>query len=446
MLPLTSFCQKIDFSDENHIPDNRFLNVRVTAVDTLKADSMYNAIRPFLLEQYNLGFEKVKKCQDLILMRGKKVTTNEDLHFLQIAYDNAITYYPELRKFKTNKPINAFYAIPLYGFAVGAVANMGRDGQAHEKYDKNVKKGKVTEDVVKYLSCYNEYLKDSLKRIEESINSGWIGNIAPENLPRKKIIKQMNNPYYRGLWYNDADTLDMIERYQQTHGWEFLYTNKRKQERDSYPTKVEYYVYAAAPKYKVTYSENGINEVYNAAGQLIFVPRLTRNKTFEFKEIQRLVYLKDYRNNKYNIKSKSAHTQNYLYLFLERENGFEESVTETFGAALGTAFVGGLFGPFSSVSRKANMKGLKQVSKYTDNDGSNFIDQLRKDHDDEFGYIYSIKRLSNTSFQVLYLNSKSLLPSYCATITYRTGNKPFTCDYSAKFVKIPSNISEIIKK
>ena len=153
-----------------------------------------------------------------------------------------------------------------------------------------------------------------------------------------------------------------------------------------------------------------------------------------------------YRNNKYNIRSKSTHTQNYLHLFLERENGFEKSAVEAFGTALGTAFVGGLFGPFSSVTRKANRKGIEEVSKYTDKDGSNYIDQLRKDHENEFGYIYMIKRMSNTSFQVLYLNSRTLKPSYCAIITYKTGSTPFTCDYSAKLIQLPVNIPELVKK
>ena len=45
----------------------------------------------------------------------------------------------------------------------------------------------------------------------------------------------MDNPYYRGLWYNNADTLDMVERYQQIHGWEFLYTGNRTYREDSYP-------------------------------------------------------------------------------------------------------------------------------------------------------------------------------------------------------------------
>jgi hypothetical protein len=184
------------------------------------------------------------------------------------------------------------------------VVNSGRDGQRYEVDDKNIKKGKITSDVVRYLQCYSDYLTDSLKNVESTINSGWKGNLNYEDLPQKEIIVQMDNPYYRGLWYNNADTLDMVERYQQIHGWEFLYTGNRTYREDSYPQKVKYYIYDSAPKYKVTYSDSGIKEVYNSSGQLVFVPRLNRDNNFEFKEIQPLIYLKDYRNNKYNIRSK----------------------------------------------------------------------------------------------------------------------------------------------
>lgn len=116
-----------------------------------------------------------------------------------------------------------------------------------------------------------------------------------------------------------------------------------------------------------------------------------------------------------------------------------ESNVEALGA-WGVAFIGGLFSPFSSTAREVSRKGLKKASEYADEVGKNYLNQLKKDHEADFGYIYRIKRISNTSFQVIYLNSKTLKPSYCATITYRTGKKRFTCDYSTKLVQIPSDV------
>lgn len=434
-LPLICSAKRIKFRDGNYYPDSCVLNVNVTVVDTLKADSMFKAMKPLLWDEYDKGFERLNKCRNLISMQGKKVTASDELNFLAYAYDIARAYNPNLRIYKSKKTIEAAYLIPI----VGEVVNSGRDGQRYEVEDKNIKKGKITSNVVKYLQCYSDYLTDSLNYVESIIESGWVGNINYENLPKKQIIVQMSNPYYRGFWYSDADTLDMIERFQQVRGWEFLYSENRKHVSESYPNKIEYYVYEAAPKYKVTYSYNSINEVYNSTGQLIYVPRLTRNNASEFNEIKRLVYLRDYQKNRYNIKTKSAHTQNFLRLQLERKDGFMESNVEALGA-WGVAFIGGLFSPFSSTAREVSRKGLKKASEYADEVGKNYLNQLKKDHEADFGYIYRIKRISNTSFQVIYLNSKTLKPSYCATITYRTGKKRFTCDYSTKLVQIPSDV------
>lgn len=423
---------------ENMYPEQRLLDVTETVIDTLKADSMYNEIRQVLLEEYNKGVRKLQKVQQLISMRGKKVTDISDLQFLQYAYINAITYHSQLKKYKTKNPNDVAYIVPT----ADPIINNGRDGQSYKTFEKNVKKGKITENVVTYLELYNTYLTDSLKQVEDSINSGWFGNIAFEDLPRKKIIKQMNNPYYRGLWYNNCDKLDLIERYQQAYGWEFLYSENRISKEDSYPSQVRYYVYDSAPQYKVTYSDSEINNVYNSNGELVFVPRLTRKNYDEFDEIQRLVFLQDYRKNKYNIKSKSVHTQNYLRLLLEREHGFEKSFGEEKDQMLGKLFCLEMFGPIGLLAMQQESKNSNSRG---DKDGRNYIEQLRKDHENEFGYVYMITRLSNTSFQILYINRNSLSPSYSAVITYRTGKRPFTSDFSAKLVPIPSAITPILK-
>ena len=421
LIPLTSFGQKIIFKDGNYAPDSRIINVNRTVVDTLKAESMFEAMKPLLWEEYNKGLERLDKCRYLISMQGKKVKELDELDFLAYSYDFAIPHNPNNQ-------------------------NLRRNGQRYEVDDKNIKKGKITSDVVTYLQCYSDYLTDSLKNVESTINSGWKGNLNYEDLPKKEIIVRMDNPYYRGLWYDNADTLDMIERYQHIQGWEFLYTDNCTYWEDYYPEKVNYYVYDSAPEYKIISSYNEIKKVYNSSGQLVFVSGLNRNDNFVFEEIQRLIYLKDYRNNKYNIRSKSTHTQNFLQLFLEREKGFEKSWNEKAGAMTMAFDSGGPMRLFNSVTQEVHRKALEKVSKYADKDGRNYIDQLRRDHENEFGYIYMIKRVSNTSFHVLYLNSRTLKPSHCAIITYKTGGKPFTCDYSAKLTQLPENIPELVKK
>lgn len=78
LIPLTSIGQKINFKDGNSAPDSRILNVRRTVVDTLKADSMFEAMKPLLWDEYNKGLERLNKCRGLISMPGKKVTASDD--------------------------------------------------------------------------------------------------------------------------------------------------------------------------------------------------------------------------------------------------------------------------------------------------------------------------------------------------------------------------------
>jgi hypothetical protein len=61
LLSLASYGQKIDFSDGNYVPNSRTLKVRSTVIDTLKADSMFNAIKEPLIADYNAGLEKQRR-------------------------------------------------------------------------------------------------------------------------------------------------------------------------------------------------------------------------------------------------------------------------------------------------------------------------------------------------------------------------------------------------
>ena len=98
------------------------------------------------------------------------------------------------------------------------------------------------------------------------------------------------------------------------------------------------------------------------------------------------------------------------------------------------------------VRNQVKEQAVNRALRYNDNIGSRYIKQLEKDHADEFGYVYMIERLSNVSFQVVYLNKQTLEPSYCAVITYKTGKKPYTSMFSTKLINIPDNIPPIVKE
>ena len=57
----------------------------------------------------------------------------------------------------------------------------------------------------------------------------------------------------------------------------------------------------------------------------------------------------------------------------------------------------------------------------------NFLDQLKKDHEEDFNYIYKIERLSNVSFRVKFV-TKDFKPRCDVIISYYQV-KPFLCDW-----------------
>lgn len=241
------------------------------------------------------------------------------------------------------------------------------------------------------------------------------------------------NPYYRGFNYNDSELLDMVEEEQQ-QTWKWLYTSNYEIKKDTYPYELKYLSYNNFPQYKVRFNEYGYESykiipkfVYDSSGKLVYVASMTRNWDNYSNEVKRLVFLKDYKNNKYGIKSRSEKTQRFLKLMLCRDNGFEKTYEE---------------------KRKVDLKyrgnrALRNSSVYFDSDGHNYISQLRNDHESEFEYVYKIERVSNWSFIIVYLDS-SLRPSHRAFITYVTGNKPFTYSLIGRIMEIPKDLPPIV--
>lgn len=258
----------------------------------------------------------------------------------------------------------------------------------------------------------------------------------------------VDNPFYRGNYYDNSDALDSLEVYQQRRGWEFLYNSSRKKVTQRYPYQISYYQYAEHQEYRVLYSSSlvvgsRLTGVYDVNGSLVYVPSLTRGDREVFVEVERLVYQRDYKNNKYDVATRSnAKTKKFLNMVLNRPHGFKKSTKEAFDVALtnvGDA-IGSLFGKEPSKTPDS-----KSFSDYWNDEGRNYIAQLEIDHKTELEYVYIIQRLTDMSFQIVYVNSETKVPSICARVTYKTGEEPFTSDYSVKLVPVPSNVPLCVK-
>lgn len=425
--------------DKDYLPQNLMVNGNISVIDTLKAKKMYEELREELRTDLNNGNEQLSRLTKLLSSTEKKIKDEADLFLVNDAFSWVKSSHPDLLKRKRNNVI-----IPLI-LSISYDVNQTKD--ITPQIEKSIQSKKLTNHIKEILRAYQTYLTDSVIKLNNKLSSDkWEQVVKP--LPMKTINTNIFNPYYRGFNYYDSDLLDLVETEQQ-QTWDFIYSSNYKKKEDSYPQKMKYLSFDGYPQYKVTYYEDSYTYkviprfVYDTNGNLVYVASLTRNNdSAPFQEMRRLVYLRDYLNNKYGIKSQSKKTQNYLQLLLCRDNGFERTKVEAAAGVFAVALTSDLRYKGNTGEKIAN-RALKNVNVYIDSDGKNYIAQLGKDHDSEFGSVYMIERLSNVSFRIVYLDTQ-LKPSHCAIITYMTGDKPFTQELSGRLVSIPNNLPPLI--
>lgn len=326
------------------------------------------------------------------------------------------------------------------------------ESNAQSVYDQ-LKKNRVTDNTIQSLSKYITHLTDSINHLDRSYEQ--ILNSLP--IKRTESIT-VTNPYYIGFNWNSPDNLDKLE-YEGQSKWKFLNTSNYKVMEDRYPIELKYLKYKDRPELKVMYDDNTYTPTYvfNKNGELVYVVSLQRNGTgLEFEEIKRLIYQRDYQNNKYGVKSEGEKTQQYLQKVLCRENGLNKTKAEFLGNLIAPRLLSAAISETAAnydvaISPELHKKMKIMKEKMTeeamkatpDKKAEDYIWQLASDHESEFSYIYMIRRLSNVSFKVVYLD-EDLHPSHCAIITYKTGDKPYTRKFSAHLVDMPTNIPPAI--
>lgn len=372
-----------------NISNSPYITYNKTVIDTLEAERIFSEKKALFLSAYQEGRAKQQRCEELIRARPKKV---KDVYNLQLLKD-------------------AFFNFPVPDSHSYRFKDVIEDWEDWEDLKETIYKGKLSSEVLLCLINYNTFLKDSLIQEQVKIDGGWSSYLAENDIPYKTIVATKRNLFYRGYNYNNSDYLDSLDKRQQIKEWEFLYTDNRKPHYDSYPYRVNYYVYSNAPQYKVKFNDSKeITNVYDKNGRLVYVPMLMRNYS-DLKNIKRMVYLKDFQNNKYGIKSQSARTLEHLKQTLYKVDGLNLCYNYCF----------------------------------FDSKAKDYITQLETDHREEFGYVYMIERISNVSFRVVYIHELTLKPSHCAIISYKTGKEPYTIECITTLTTIPSNIPPCYK-
>ena len=402
-------------------PNKLMVDKELSVIDTVRAREVYETKLPGILSEQTELKEKYSVCQKLIQSKKKKVESDTELQLLKKAYEYAREHAP-----------------------------------MREVYDKNVEKGKLTSDVKSSLSIYADHLQRKIDDLENAMNNNWLSFVT--DLPKKFVTVQTKNRNYRGYHYDNYDTLNDIEEGKMMKNYEFLLTDKGKLVEESYPVSVTYKRYANLPNLRVIdHSDTGPGyAIYDNKGQLVYVPRLQRQDLEDVypisvtKEIRRLIYKRDYQNNKYGVQSESSGTKAYLDLFIGRPKGLTESVSERNGLKLTLSLAAECslyYGINISAETERQMNEMSsKLKKYSDAVGEKYISQLEKDHADDFGYLYVIERLGDTQFLIVYLNKNTLLPSVCGIVTFFTGDKPYTTDFSVQLCEIPNDVPPVIPK
>ena len=312
---------------------------------------------------------------------------------------------------------------------------------------KDIKKGKINLITMIYLSAINSSINDNILQINQSISSennnirnleSQINELADEsekldkninylstknsfasyfselvdynNYPTKKIIVQeeIKRPY--GVDNTENDKLV------QSAGWEWV-NEDLEEKTEHFPYNVTYLYSPNHPDYRIKLDhDNSIKgAAYSADGQLIRVLSFNGQKELHDlrKDFIREMVIKDYKNNKYDILKKP---KSVAYA-IENRLGLSNAASKK-DAASRDKFVDDYkklsknYNPKSKAAQKkagmwlfgALMDQSMREAEINNPDAINFIKQCEEDHKNDFGSLWKIDRIDNTSFMVFIYN------------------------------------------
>lgn len=428
-LIILSLCLCLSAYSRSLEPNKQKIDSMVSVIDTVSAMESFLQIKPTIEINIDELRYKHSVLRNMLQSGQKKAKTELEKSIVQEAFNYVIhdvRYY-------------------IYDFL----------GDQKARDSKDVQKGKLTDAIKSLLSYYDEnHLNAEITNQSNALENDWTSFLS--NPPTKMVTIQVVNPNYRGLHYDDYYDLNKIEEGRLINGYEFLLTEKGELVNEYYPQEVSYTKFPSLPNRRVidlSFNKHRF-EIYDNNGRLVYIPILQRLSDTDVypnsitKEIRRLIYYKDYQNNKYNIQRASPNTQRYLSLWIGRPQGLsmsEQELNELDNEGLFRG-LGGLLGTNATAANEARCREiLAQQEQYKDDEGERFLKQLESDHAAEFGYVYAIERLSDTKFLIVYLNKQTLLPSVCGIVTFYTGSEPYTTDFSVKLCKIPNNVPPVVR-
>lgn len=259
------------------------------------------------------------------------------------------------------------------------------------------------------------------------------------------------NPIYLAKWGSDKWAKAFLRK--MSEGWEWtLEGDKMKENRVTFPVRATYYISDSHPNYAVIF-DNNIREavtqiqIFNTDGELIRINTVPNNYYGNISElVEQEIYIKWYKENKYNIQAQPQSTLDYI----EKKLGLKESKLSAQSVKLLNNALKAkekvedarTYKQYKEAKQEYNVAAVKVVADWfsdVNETGNNYLAQLEEDQRDLFGYVYNLERVNDTSIDVYFLSKdgKRLTQINC---TY-SNERPFKIKRDVKLVAIhPTNV------
>lgn len=245
-------------------------------------------------------------------------------------------------------------------------------------------------------------------------------------IPKREIIvpKDIVNFDIRKEYVLKGNTIE-LDRLDTTliYGdWNWVKSNEYDNISVSYPERLSYKKYASHPNYRVNN-----NEVYDSKGMLVAITEIRRNDIPE-REIMNTLCIKDYLNNKYDIKKENKDVHYAIKNILKLDNDVSNKLSSAMLQSSAGAFADELRYSNNIVKKQRQAQRdqklatsvLPSIAKLFNSTAQDYIDQLRSDHKNEIENIYLIRRIDNTSFKVVFCDDEANL-TIAVVVSYKNG-------------------------
>ena len=394
-------------------------------IDSLnKEKDLLNAIREY--SDKKLPEEYLPVCQKYLEWIKGIYSTNVGRYSNRYRIESQYVKDPKYRGLldieKAEKQLNKGKLYPQMGGLLGAVIAKDIDPLI-----------KDTQDSINYMDMFDTYV--------------IVANHGTVTYPQKQILAPTKNENYRPaifMKYRDRSILyDKICEFDEkflNRGWEWIIKGKYTDETESYPISYKYTKYAEHPEYRIRVNDRQFF-IFDNDGNLSRVAWMTYKSIYDIVHDNLLIleYRKDYEANKYNIKSEDSDVQyalrNRLGYTDESSNKMMVALTKGIAQDL-SAHDADTFKEYVTARRAAHQstkKAANEMMRLINITASNFLNQLEKDHENDYKYLYKIERLGDNSFKLQFV-TYDMKPQYDVYVTY-FGVAPFVCDYAIERVK-----------